>query len=67
MTDSILASRAIRQQRWIRRLRKSAGTVWRLISRIVTPRISASASLKRRKFVEKKIDPPGRHQFHAAD
>ena len=50
---------AIRQQRWIRRFLKSAGTVWRLISRIVAPRISASASLKRRKFVEKKISPPG--------
>ena len=32
-----VASRTIRQQRWIRRLRKSAGTVWRLISRIARP------------------------------
>ena len=36
-----------------------AGTVCRLISRIDSPAISASASLKRRKFVEKKIVPPG--------
>ncbi len=43
----------IRQQRWMRRFRKSLGTVCRLISRMVAPRISASASLKRRKLVEK--------------
>ena len=36
-----------------------AGTVCRLISRIAKSANSPSASLKRRKFVEKKINPPG--------
>ena len=55
----VYASRTSRQQRWIQVLRKSGGTVCLEISRSCAPRISASAGLKRRKFVEKKIVPPG--------
>ena len=48
-----------RQDRWIFRSWKSGGTVWRLVSRISAPRISPSASLNLRKFVENQIAPPG--------
>ena len=51
--------RTIRQHRWILLLRKSSGTVWRLISWILAAWIAASSNLKRRKFVEKKTLPPG--------